>query len=153
MPRTRIVALVAAAALLLAGCATEYQKSGATGGFKETQLGPDLFRVSFTGNSYTSQEKVQDYALLRAAELTLESGARYFAVVSSKDQSKSNTYVSDGYVYSRGDKTYYTSPTVNTYYHPGVGMVVRTFKEKPKAVTAFDAQFLVKSIRTKYEIK
>jgi len=141
-------------AILAAGCATEYQKSGATGGFKETQLAPDMFRVSFTGNSFTPTDRVQDYALLRAAEITLENKAKYFAVVSSADQTRRNTYVTPGTAYTdKKGTTTYTSGDVQTYYHPGVGMMIRTFPAKPKGEMAFDAEFLVKSLRAKYEIK
>jgi hypothetical protein len=148
------VRIAVAALLLLAGaCATEYQKSGATGGFKETQLAPDVFRVSFTGNAFTSAERVQDFALLRAAEITLENHARYFAVVAQHDQTRRNTYVTPGTAYTKGNTTTYTSPTVGTYYYPGVGMVIRTFAVKPKNHFTFDAEFLAHSIRTKYQVQ
>ena len=35
---------------VLAGCATAYQPEGLTGGFDETQLDRNVFRVSFKGN-------------------------------------------------------------------------------------------------------
>jgi hypothetical protein len=145
---------VAAVAVLAAACATEYQKSGATGGFQETQLAPDVFRVSFKGNQYTSPERVQDFALLRAAEITLANNARYFAVVSSKDQTRRSTYVDAGSAYTdKKGYTTYTAPTATTYYSPGVGMMIRTFAAKPKGDHVFDAEFLTRSLRTKYEIK
>jgi hypothetical protein len=140
-------------ALLIGACATEYQSSGATGGFKDTQLAPDVFRVSFTGNGFTSPDRVQDFALLRAAEITLANNARYFAVMSSKDQTRTNTYVTAGTSYTKGNTTTYTAPQVQTYYTPGVGMTIRTFQAKPKGGFAFDAEFLARSIRTKYQIK
>lgn len=71
---------------LMAACATGYQSSGFTGGFKNTQLSPDVFRVSFSGNAFTSSDRVQDFALLRAAELTLANNAQYFTVITSADQ-------------------------------------------------------------------
>jgi len=79
----RILTFIAIAlgGLLLTACATGYQSSGFTGGFKDTQLAPDVFRVSFSGNGFTSSDRVQDFALLRAAELTLANDARYFAVI------------------------------------------------------------------------
>ncbi len=50
----------------LSGCATSYQQRGFAGGYSETQLAPDVFRVNFEGNGYTSSERAQDFALLRA---------------------------------------------------------------------------------------
>jgi hypothetical protein len=150
---------------MLGGCATSYQSNSFAGGFKETQLAPDVFRVSFSGNAFTSPDRVQDFALLRAAELALANGAQYFAVISSADQSRTGTYVSPGSSYTTGNvtthgntaqysgTTTYTAPQVHTYYKPGVGMMIRIFSAKPDGGFAFDANFIAKSIRTKYGIK
>jgi hypothetical protein len=157
-----VVAVIGAVA---SGCATTYQSSSFTGGFKETQLAPDVFRVSFSGNAFTSPERVQDFALLRAAELTLANNARYFAVMSSADQSRTSTYVSPGSSYTTGNvttygntaqysgTTTYAAPQVNTYYKPGVGMMIRTFQTEQNGGFAFDASFIANSIRAKYGIK
>ena len=142
------------AVAVLSACATPYQSDGYSGGFRETQLAPDVYRVSFNGKAYTSQERVQDFALLRAAELTLASGARYFVVLSEKDQSGVDTHVTPGSVqtnYYSGTTTY-RSPQVTSYYKPGVGMMVHMLRVKPDGVMSFDAEFLVASVRKKYGI-
>jgi hypothetical protein len=156
--RTYVAA--AAAALLLAACATAYQSTGFTGGFRDTQLAPYVFRVSFSGNAFTSNDRVQDFALLRAAELTLANNARYFGVISATDQSRRDTYISPGSSYTTGTAsgygntayysgtTTYTAPQVQPYYKPCVGMMIRTFKSKPEGGFAFDANFIRNSIRT-----
>ena len=150
---------------LLAACATGYQSTGFTGGFKDTQLAPDVFRVSFSGNAFTSSDRVQDFALLRAAELTLANNARYFAVISSADQSRTDTHVTpgssqtSGTVSTYGNTSHYSGTTtyspsqVNTYYRPGIGMMIRTFQTKPEGGFVFDANFIIESIRKKYGIK
>lgn len=150
---------------LIAACATGYQSSGFTGGFNDTQLAPDIFRVSFSGNAFTSSDRVQDFALLRAAELTLANNAQYFAVITSADQSRTVTHVTPGSSRTSGTisaygntgyysgTTTYSAPQVNTYYKPGVGMMFRTFQTKPEDGLVFDANFVVSSIRTKYGIK
>lgn len=102
---------VALSGLLLTACATGYQNSGFTGGFKDTQLAPDVFRVSFAGNGFTSSDRVQDFALFRAAELTLANDARYFAVMSSADQSRTDTHVTPG--------SSHTTGTISTYANTG----------------------------------
>ena len=163
----RILNVVAVAVMgtIVAACATAYQSAGFTGGFKDTQLAPDMFRVSFSGNAMTSSDRVQDFALLRAAELTLANNSRYFAVMSSTDQSRTDSYVTPGSAYTSGTvstygntgtysgTTTYTAPQVHTYYKPGVGMMIRTFQTKPEGGFAFDANFIANSIRTKYGIK
>lgn len=79
-------AIVAAAALTLAACATAtpYQPAGVNGqrgGYAEQRVDADRFRVSFAGNSVTSREQVEMGLLLRAAELTVENSYDWFATV------------------------------------------------------------------------
>jgi hypothetical protein len=52
-------------------------------GWRDTQIEPDRYRITFTGTSSTDVATVQDLALLRAAELTLNRGRTWFRVVSS----------------------------------------------------------------------
>ncbi|MGF1629934.1 MAG: hypothetical protein ACFCUT_10720 [Kiloniellaceae bacterium] len=70
--------------LLLAACAAPqpsfYAPLAGRDGYAEEALGKGLYRVKFQGNSVTSRERAEDYALYRAAEMTLEMGARRFAV-------------------------------------------------------------------------
>ena len=63
---TNILILITIA-VLSAGCATAYQKQGLTGGFSETQLGENVFQISFKGNGYTSQDRASDFTLLRGS--------------------------------------------------------------------------------------
>jgi hypothetical protein len=82
----RLVAPLTAAALLLSSCATPtpYQPrvrgSQVGGGFSEQRLAQNRYRVTFVGNSFTSRERVENYLLFRAAELTLESGNACFTL-------------------------------------------------------------------------
>ena len=70
--------------LLLAACAAPqpslYAPMASRDGYAEEKLGKGLYRVSFQGNHVTSKERVQNYCLYRAAELTLELGGERFAV-------------------------------------------------------------------------
>lgn len=161
----KLIAACIASALLLGACATPYQKQGLTGGFTETQLSPETYRISFKANTLTSADQVQDFTLLRAAELTLENGHRYFVVQESVDQTQRHVTVvpattySSGKVKSSGDKAKYESYSssspgyVKEEFSPGLGMVIRTLDAKPAKGEAYDAAFLVKSLKTKYEIK
>ena len=59
-------------AILLSGCASSYKPNSIFGGFDETMLSPDTFRISVSGNAFTSGGRVYDFALLRAAELSIQ---------------------------------------------------------------------------------
>lgn len=76
------VALGLGLAVLLAGCMTPAayapRRPGEITGFTDRELAPGRWRVTFTGNSITPRETVEDYLLLRAAEVTLASGGTHF---------------------------------------------------------------------------
>ena len=77
--------VVALATLALAACAaspTPYQVVGPEGGYDDQQLETNRYRVVFDGNAATPRGTVEDFALYRAAELTLQTGHDYFKVVS-----------------------------------------------------------------------
>lgn len=151
-------------AILFAGCATPYQPMGFTGGYADTQLAPDVFRVSFSGNGATSSDRAQDFALLRAAEICLTHGYKYFAVISAADQSRTQLHVMPGSSYTTGSvtgfgsmatysgTTSYSPPQIYNIHKPGLGLIVRGFGEKPDNMNVFDGEFLIKALRTKYQI-
>jgi uncharacterized protein (UPF0261 family) len=65
----------------VANCATPYKPNGLMGGYSEVQLNADTFQISVQGNAYTSTDRAQKIALLRAAELTLAAGAEHFVML------------------------------------------------------------------------
>ena len=75
-------ALCAGLAIVLAGCAqpTPYvpRQQGQSTGYTDRELVPGRWRVTFTGNSVTPREQVEDFLLLRAAEVTLANGGTHF---------------------------------------------------------------------------
>jgi hypothetical protein len=84
--------------LMLAACAapTPYapQQPGGYTGYTDQRLDHNRYRITFTGNSVTRRETVEDYLLLRSAEVTLQSGFRYF-VFDTRDTEAKTTYQSD----------------------------------------------------------
>lgn len=95
------------AVFLLAACggATAYQHASGPDdyGYTEARLTDNRYRVTFYGNSSTSSEAVRDYALLRAAELTLERGHDWFQVADRgmEQESSSRPQASTGMAYER----------------------------------------------------
>ncbi len=79
-------------AALLCACATRYQEMGLTGGVGAQQISADTFRIMSRGNGFTTPEAVQDYTLLKAAEVTQSAGATHFIVVSAADATRVGTY-------------------------------------------------------------
>ena len=148
------------AVALISSCATSYQSQGMTGGYVDTQLSETLWKVSVNGNGYTSATTVGDYALLRASELTLEKGYKYFVVASDNQNKKSgvatiggNTATTSGNIDSFGNfnaRTNYSSPTyvpINKYENT---LVYEMLNEKVEGVFVYDAQLIYDSLSAKY---
>ena len=101
----KLLAAASAIGLLALGaCAaypTPYQPIGlrgapASGGFSELRLEPNRFRVNFAGNSYTDRQTVENYLLLRSAELTLSQGNDWFTTV-QRDTERQTRYRDYGF--------------------------------------------------------
>jgi hypothetical protein len=81
---------VAGAAFLLAaigGCTTSptpYQAAADGYGYADQQIEQNRYRVSFSGNSATSRETIENYLLYRAAQLTVDNGYDHFALVNQE---------------------------------------------------------------------
>ncbi len=152
--------------LSLTSCATTYQKKSFTGGFSETQIGENVWRVNFEGNGYTSRERADDLTLLRCAELTLLTGYSYFKLVDSKSYTEEESYTtpvtSNTQINAQryGD-TIYGNATTQTYggqthfiSRPVANNVVMMFKDKTsKDGMLFDASFICNTVGSKYEVK
>ena len=82
---TLAAAAATSVAIALGACGalepTPYQPlQTGTGGYEETRLQDDVYRVSFRGNRYTPEMDVIDLLYLRCAELTLQADYTHFAV-------------------------------------------------------------------------
>lgn len=159
----RAFTILALLVVVLSGCATTYQHKSFTGGYSETQLGENIFQVSFRGNGYTSRERASDFSLLRSAEVAMENGFRYFVIVESEKDTKVDAYTTPttsyttGSAYGSGNYAYGNATTTTSggqthlISKPGATNTILCFKEKPETHgLVFDAEFVAKSIRQKY---
>ena len=112
MKKTLLIA--GALATLLAGCATTYHPDSFTGGYSESRLGPNVALVSFRGNGFSNATSVLKMGLRRAAELTSQSGYRYFVITGSHDDSTTASVPIAGYA-----NTTFGPGFANTSFMPG----------------------------------
>jgi hypothetical protein len=163
--RSTALITLALAALALSACATSYQADSWTGGFSETQLGPNIYRVSFRGNGFTSRNRAEDLTLLRSAELTLRSGYTHFVIVDGR-QSVDVSQVSTPSV-TTGTQTFGAPggvPTVSTrsvttggqallISKPSTSNTIVLYRGTPGGgALAYDARFLFDSLAARYEV-
>jgi hypothetical protein len=159
------LAILTITSLFILGCATAYQKSGFTGGYSETQLDDNVFVVSFRGNGYTKRERVADFTLLRSAELALQHGFQFFAIIEANSYTSHSTYTTPtrsttkGSAYSSGNYVYGSSTTRTTggktynISKPSSSNTIVCFKDKPENTFTYNADFIYMSITQKYGIK
>lgn len=148
----------------LAACATGYQSSGFTGGFDETALAPNVYRVSFRGNAYTSSERAADMALLRSADLTLQHGFKFFVLADASNTSRISAMTTPQTTTTTGSVTAYGNMATfnaqsNSYggetvylAKPRAANLVVMYGDKPSvAGMVFDAAFVCASLASKYK--
>ena len=77
-------------ALGLAACAanpTPYQPMDGLDGYAEEQLDSSTWRIQFAGNADTPRQTVEDYLLLRSAEIMRTGGHERFIVLEKEIES------------------------------------------------------------------
>jgi hypothetical protein len=152
-------------AFILLGCATSYQKMGFSGGFDETQLAENVWKVHFSGNGYTGRNRAEEMTLLRSADLTMQNGFRFFVLASSNSASDYSTYTtpttstttanaygSGGYAYGTANTTTYGGQTYLVS-KPSTTNTVVMFKDRPQVNgVVYDANFLCNTLGSKLTV-
>jgi len=88
------------AVALLAACSTgpayKPRGPGENVGYTDLQLSPNRYRVTFTGNSASKRDDVENYLLRRAAEVTLAAGYTHF--VFDQRDTEAKTYYREDFI-------------------------------------------------------
>ncbi len=112
-------------------------------GYNDTRMGDDVWSVSYRGYEI-SQGEANDYALLRAAEVTAAAGYRYFSVFNEQN-STSTTAVGSFNAYQGTGSGFMSSTS-----YPEVRLSIKAYKTKPAGGAILDNQYLAPAIRQKY---
>lgn len=108
------------------------------GGYHDSKIAPDVFQITFKGNEFTSKQLAIKYALIRAAEVTKQSGATHFTILDKIDDSSPQSY-------HRSWPSFYRSSyldswveylAINALYstkQPSFTLTIKTFSEKPSS--------------------
>jgi hypothetical protein len=103
----------------LAGCATKYQDMGFSGGVTAQQITENSYRIVSRGNGFSDSTTIRDYALLKAAETTKQTGGTHFVVVGNDDASRVDQIVTPGTA-----QTNFVGNTAYTTYSPAQAIPV-----------------------------
>ena len=112
--------------------------------YSETELGDELFRVTFQGGR---APMTGDLCLLRCAEVTLSAGKKYFQVVDSESGNSFNSFPSS-YPFHHGQIN--DDPFVNDIAF--VTKTIRVMDQEPTVGFGYEANLIKVSISKKYEI-
>jgi hypothetical protein len=146
MRTIRLFAAIATLSLALGACSTGYQRMGFTGGYEELRLSQDSFQISVRGNSYTSPEKAERIALLRACELTLSNGFERFVVVGGRGVQERHAG-SEPIITQRSGNTY-TTTGGEAITKPSGNIVIRMVaRNDPAYASAMDASLIDAQLR------
>ncbi len=141
--------VICLSALIFYGCATGYQSKGFRGGFEDSQLDDNVFKVMFAGNNYTSKEKTNDFCLIRCCEVAMDNSYKYFVVSDNQDFSTSETeYVPQ--------KDFRGTVIVQerTSSKKKIELTITCYNDKPKTdVTVYNAEITMKNLKRKYGIE
>ncbi len=130
MRARRIVLL---AVLALTGCASPYRPEGARGGYGETQLERNVFRVTYRGNLASTQAETDELALLRAADVAAQHGYRYFV---SSGNAPTGTAI---------------SLATNVVSVPATTITIYCFETRPETSSVvYDAERIITTLGPKY---
>lgn len=153
--------------LILSGCASPYQKEGLTGGYSDMRVRDNVFRVSFKGNRVTSEQRVIDLAHVRAAEVTLQNGYKYFIIldqgqfVPASPNTTPATANTSGMVNANNYGIFNIGATNGTYAggkaesfaNLRITLTIACFAEKPQTGSLlYDAQQVLSNLGAAYRV-
>lgn len=160
--------LAAILSLALVGCRT-YE--GANSAVSTQRFNEDHVLVEVRGDSYTTQDKLKDYVVLRAAEETIRAGYEFFTIVNVEDKTKHQVYIKpartvtksvttkstgkNGTTYTKTKRTFYEPAEENHYYYPGEDVVVRfvtrdEVNDRGNALDYYEASYVIQSLGPTY---
>ena len=147
--------------IAVSGCATPYAPRGFWGqGYTDMKLQDNIFRISFAGNAATEAERAHNFSLLRAAEVTIENGYKYFIVSEGGTKIETSTHTTPlssntrGYVDGFGNvsaTTTYSGGQTFTYNKPTNSITIQCFRDKPETSNlVYDAEQVRVNLRKQY---
>jgi hypothetical protein len=141
------------ALLSIHSCTPSYSTKGFYGGYSDTQLSDNMFRVSYYGNGYTGYEYVDDMALLRSADLALQNGFFFFEIMSDVSDETIATYKTPTQAYSNGNTTNIYGGQTSYIKKPAVHKTIVCHRNKPETGIVMDAEQIKKSISEKHGLE
>jgi hypothetical protein len=134
---------------IISACSTTYKAGSFAGGFSETQLYKNVWRVTFRGSAISSPDQVEELALLRSADLTLSTGYKFFALAAKRPVFGSVTNV------PMTPESFEPNSSIDqkvSFFGNSVVNTVVMFKQKPVIQeTFYDATLICNALGSKHD--
>jgi len=127
------------------------------------QLNENVYRVSYAGYGIP-QSECDEYAIMRAAEITRERGYKYFRLLDEKQSSQASSYYIPGATISHGsatgvgntvyaNTTSYSTGIAGTVHRPVSTITIEVLEEKGNDVGTMNADIIWNSLAKKHDVQ
>ena len=135
---------------LISGCVTgNYQSYSSGVGYQSEQQDGDAYHVTYTGSEKSKIEKVNDFALLRSAELTLEKGFNYFVITEATNNKNMLANLAYAEIPGNGLRLTQAGRRLSGP-KPKSELTILLFHDKPEGIT-YDARVIEKALKEEYK--
>jgi hypothetical protein len=139
----------------LSSCATKYKELGKNGGYTDEKINDRVYKVTFQGNTRTSDEKVHQYFMRRSAEVALLHHFQYFTVIESNDITRFTTVVSNmppvtkarTAIFPYASSTIFTPTEYKTLPKHMLTGTIQLYKEGEQPPNAFSVEKTLENVR------
>lgn len=132
-------------------------------GYTDTQLNETVYRVSYAGYSIP-QSECDDFAIMRASEITKEMGYKYFRILTEKQSLQYQSFYIPEPTYTTGtmsghgnvaqvNTTSYSSGFMGTANYPTSTIMIEILREKGDTSDVLDAEMIWSSLAKKHSVR
>ncbi len=152
MPRSAQLIVAALLAVFCIGCSSE--RAAETGTFYHRKEADNLYVIGFTGHSSRDGQRVNDFALLLAAEIGRKLGYEYFTVQSRTDKRYQLQVIERSARPSRQDGSIRGGASDAAHGHGGLEIQVLYSKQHPKGSLRgiYNVPETIRYIKARYNI-
>tara|TARA_B100001029_G_C14722829_1_gene266073 strand:- start:52 stop:480 length:429 start_codon:yes stop_codon:yes gene_type:complete len=129
--------------ILLTSCATPYQNKGFRGGVESLRVAEKVWEIDASGNAYTSESKIRDFVLLKAAEIGMDNGFEHFNIFYNEKGTDTDLFSTTNY--------YSGITTIGSYDKPKQSISVKFYEQGEQVPdTAYSVEMIYNQLSGKY---
>lgn len=134
--------------LAIAGCNTgQYQSFNRGIGYLSEPAEDNSYYVTYTGSAKSKIEKINDFALLRCAELTIEKGYDYFVIIKAENNKTELRRIGSSNIGLNSLDLVVSGSTESP--NAKSELTILLFNEKPEGIV-YDANTIALAIKSEY---